>query len=114
MLKSHLPASQGLEQVQEGQNTNVSPFKEMTLCLGAVVFHAGWAIAFLGGRWEDTCRQIKKDAIFRAYRRHPDHGVPVIVIVGMYLLCNAYAILLVAVGIGAFLKKYTVKERGIP
>jgi len=51
MLKSHLPASQELEQVQEGQNTNVSPFKEMTLCLGAVVFHAGWAIAFLGGRW---------------------------------------------------------------
>jgi len=40
--------------------------------------------------------------------------VPVIVIVGMYRLYNAYAILLVAVGIGAFLKKYTVKERGIP
>lgn len=56
----------------------------------------------------------QKDAIFRAYRRHPDHGVPVIVIVGMYRLFNAYAILLVAVGIGAFLKKNTVKERGVP
>lgn len=39
---------------------------------------------------------------------------PVIVIVGMYRLFNAYAILLVAVGIGAFLKKNTVKERGVP
>ncbi len=56
----------------------------------------------------------QKDAIFRAYRRHSDHGVPVIVIVGMYLLCNAYAILLVAVGIGAFFKEVYRKGKGHP
>lgn len=94
--------------------SNVSPFKERLCALELWFFMQGGRLHFWVAGGKILADKSKKMRFFVHIVGTQIMVCPVIVIVGMYRLFNAYAILLVAVGIGAFLKKNTVKERGVP